>query len=85
MYTEERFGNAMKLSQLKAGQRYWFSSGYYIYSGLYGGEIKMCGTNDNVPLAILHDRSGNEWAISPDMLCLCKNDAVKRFKQSVRG
>lgn len=75
----------MKLSQLKVGRRYWFSSGYYIYSGLYGGRIKMYGTSNNAHLAILQDRSGNEWAINPNMLCLRKDDAVKRYKQPVRG
>lgn len=45
------------MEKLVSGKRYWFKSGNYVYSGLFGGEIDEWGA------IILRQRNGNEWAI----------------------
>ncbi len=66
----------MSKDNLKAGTRYWFSSGYRIRSGLYDGETDS--HNDNV---IIYEKNGVRWSIPIEDLYKCEKDVVESIKR----
>ncbi len=68
----------MTKDNLKVGTRYWFSSGYRVRSGLYGGEIDSL--NGNV---IICEKNGDRWGIPASDLYKCEKDAVKKQKGDI--
>ena len=61
--------------KLTKGKRYWFSSGWNIYSGLYCGEF-----NRVTKTAILHRRNGDVWSIPVEDIYDSEAKALKNNK-----
>ena len=60
-------------TMLQPGKRYWFYTGEFICSGLYGGEAKG-------DMLVLYCKNGDVWSISRWHVYATKKEAVDRHR-----